>query len=165
MAFQSHSFHNTIKMTNGVLGLSILTMPFCFEQVTYKKVSNKINIIKINIFCFKKKCGLLLGTLCLLICAFLTSYSCKLLVEAANIQKRNSIEYLAYSIFGYRGKLMIELSIIFLLYGSLISYQQIVNDTGPIALTRLFEIKVFDSISFCVFFFIKCNLIYLIIEF
>ena len=29
----SLSIRNLINMTNGVVGLSILTMPFCFEQV------------------------------------------------------------------------------------------------------------------------------------
>ena len=95
-------------MTNGVLGLGILTMPYCFEKVN-NLIVVKINIKKINIYFLYLKCGLLLGTVCLIVCALLTSYSCKLLIEAANIQKINSLEYLVFSIFGYRGKLFIEL--------------------------------------------------------
>lgn len=101
-----------IGMSNGVLGLSILTMPFCFQQV--------IRLIQFNtqwnfnyfikfILCLLLKCGLILGTLSLLTSALMTSYSCRLLVKIINMKKTKTFEFLALRIFGHKAKLLLEI--------------------------------------------------------
>ncbi|CAF0712720.1 unnamed protein product [Brachionus calyciflorus] len=109
---------NLVSMTNGVVGLSLLAMPYCFSQ-----------------------CGLILGTLTLLFCALMTSYSCKLIIRTIEIAKTNSFEYLAYKVFGHRGKLFIEICIILLLFGSLVTNQQALCDTGPVFFTKLLNLQ------------------------
>ncbi|RNA44593.1 sodium-coupled neutral amino acid transporter 10 isoform X1 [Brachionus plicatilis] len=114
---QGITLKNLVSMTNGVVGLSILTMPYCF-----------------------KECGLLLGTLTLLFCALMCSYSCKLIIKTIQIAKINSFEYLAFKTFGEKGKLLIEICIIFLLFGSLVTNQQALCDTGPAFVSKLFNL-------------------------
>lgn len=116
----SLSIRNLINMTNGVVGLSILTMPFCFEQ-----------------------CGLVLATLTLLVCALMTSYSCSLLIESSNINKIRQFEFIAFRLFGNKGKIFLELCIILLMFGSLITNQQIINEVGPSFILNLFSISDF----------------------
>jgi amino acid permease len=76
-----------INITNSVLGLAILAMPFCFAQA-----------------------GLVLGSLTLVICALLTSYSCKLLLKSVELKKIHSLELLALRLFGHKGKVMLEIT-------------------------------------------------------
>ena len=76
-----------INMTNGVLGLAILAMPFCFAQA-----------------------GIILATLTLAVCALMTSISCKLLIKTVEIKKIGSLEFLALRLFGHRSKVLLEIT-------------------------------------------------------
>ena len=103
-----------INMTNGVLGLVVLAMPFCFAQA-----------------------GIILATITLATCACLTSFSCKLLMKTVEIKKIRSLEYLALRLFGHKAKLCLEITIILLLFGTLVTYQQILSDSGPVFISKL----------------------------
>jgi solute carrier family 38 (sodium-coupled neutral amino acid transporter), member 10 len=88
------NWQSVINMTNGIIGVSVLAMPYCFSQ-----------------------CGVILGTLVLIFSAYITSYSCKILLEASDIKSIRTLEYLAFRTIGPNGKLFVEISIIFLLFG------------------------------------------------
>lgn len=157
-------FGELIVMTNSVLGLSILTMPFCFQQVYLMFFSGFFNLI--IIISYLLQCGLILGTLSLVTSALMTSYSCKLLVSLINMKKTKTFEFLALRIFGHKAKLLLEIrylyilynlfdfnqilkfrfnlfSIILLLFGSLVTYHQTASDSGPNFLAKLFNLKVY----------------------
>ena len=99
-----------------------------------------------------------------MICAFLTSYSCSLLISCANIKKTKNFEYLAFKVFGHKGKLLIEISIILLLCGSLITSCQIANEVGPDFIIKTLNLKNFKipewvfSIAFTLFVTLPVNL-------
>ncbi|XP_052833760.1 putative sodium-coupled neutral amino acid transporter 10 [Octopus bimaculoides] len=63
---------HVVNLGNSIIGVSILTMPFCFQQ-----------------------CGIILGTLLLLFCTWLTLISCQLLMKAGITSRRKSFEFLA----------------------------------------------------------------------
>lgn len=92
--FHDLNWQSVINMTNGIIGVSVLAMPYCFAQ-----------------------CGIILGTLVLIFSAYLTAYSCKILLEASDIKNIKTLEYLAFRTIGSNGKLFVEISIIFLLFG------------------------------------------------
>jgi solute carrier family 38 (sodium-coupled neutral amino acid transporter), member 10 len=110
---------SVINMTNGIMGISILAMPYCFSQ-----------------------CGILLGTLSLFFIALLTSYSCKLLIHSSDMKRTRSLEYLALCTLGTNGKIFTELCVISLLFGSLVTYQEALGDSGPSLIAKLFDINV-----------------------
>lgn len=101
-------FRNIINMSNGVLGISVLTMPYCFEQVSL----NHKHLLKLcleelkNIFF---KCGVVLSLILLATSGFITSFSCKLLMRSARMKNIANLEFLALRTFGPVGKLLIEL--------------------------------------------------------
>lgn len=86
MISNNFSMRHLINMANGVLGLSILTMPYCFEQ-----------------------CGLILGAVALGLSALMTSYSCKLLLKTIETKRTKTFEFLAWKLFGYNGKVALEI--------------------------------------------------------
>ncbi len=75
----------------------------------------------------------------------MTSYSCKLLFKTAELKNTRNLELLAFKLFGVAGKLTMEISIILLLYGSLVTYQQTICDAGPKFLTKLLSIDLFNN--------------------
>ena len=83
--FHEIKWQSVINMTNGIIGVSILAMPYCFAQ-----------------------CGIILGTLVLMASAYLTAYSCKILLKASEIKSIKTLEYLAFHTIGPNGKLFSE---------------------------------------------------------
>ncbi len=114
---------NLTNMTNAVLGISVLTMPFCFSQ-----------------------CGIVLGLAALAVSAFMTSYSCKLLMKTSQLNKTSNLEFLAFRAYGPVGKVLLELSVILLLFGSLVTYQQTLNYSLPNMLANLAQREVRSTI-------------------
>jgi hypothetical protein len=110
---QSLKLRDLINMTNGVLGLAILAMPFCFAQVNLTQnyfSSSLAQIRNLNIFKKSKKAGILLASLTLLTCAILTSFSCRLLIKTVEIKKIRTMEYLALRILGHKAKVLLEIT-------------------------------------------------------
>jgi len=105
-----YSLKNLINMTNGIIGVSILTMPYCIAQVNETIFSYSLKLFSFKIFAdVVLQSGLLLGSLALMACGLMTSYSCKLLIESSNLKRCKTFEYLAFKLFGHKGKVFIEI--------------------------------------------------------
>ncbi|KRZ91760.1 60 kDa heat shock protein, mitochondrial [Trichinella sp. T8] len=68
------------------------------------------------------KCGILLGTIVLLLCGVLTKIACRLLVLGCRVVDEISYENYAYRVFGRAGRLAVEISNISYLLGTLTAY-------------------------------------------
>ncbi|ESP04030.1 hypothetical protein LOTGIDRAFT_109866 [Lottia gigantea] len=106
-----------INLSNSIIGISTLAMPFCFKQ-----------------------CGILLGILLLLLSTWLTLVSCQILMKAGVTSRRSSYGFLAYYTYGVSGKLAVELGMIGLQIGTLIAQIVVIGDFGPIILAKIFGI-------------------------
>ena len=103
----SHLSH-VMTLANGVIGVSVLAMPFCFKQ-----------------------CGIFLAILLLLLSSILSRLACHFLVKSAVMSRRRNFEFLAYHAFGRMGKFFVELFIIGFLLGTCIAFFVVVGDLGP----------------------------------
>lgn len=124
------TWRNMINMANGVIGISILTMPFCFYQ-----------------------CGIILGILTLGVSLLMTSYTCHLLMKSAELKKTTNLENLALRTYGPIGKVLFEICMILLLFGSLVTYQQTLNYSIPSMVANLLntEHANFSGLGFLCF--------------
>ena len=68
---------SVLSLSNAIVGVSVLSMGYCFQQ-----------------------CGIILATLLVIICAVITSYSCKILIASAQITHSTNYEYLAMRAVG-----------------------------------------------------------------
>ncbi|KAF6031411.1 SLC38A10 [Bugula neritina] len=102
-----------LNLANSIMGVSLLAMPFCFMR-----------------------CGILLGTLLLLLSTYLTTVTCGLLVKAGITSKRRSYEFLAYDLFGATGKLAVEVGITGVQLGTCIAFHVIIGDLGPSLISK-----------------------------
>lgn len=108
----------TINLVNSIIGVSLLSMPFCF-----------------------KKCGIVLSIVLILLSALLNRFSCYLLLKSAIIAKRRNYELLAFHTFGSTGKLMVELSVLGFLLGTCIAFFVVIGDIGPSLVSQLFGVS------------------------
>ena len=88
---------HVVNLINSVVGVGILTIPFCFKQ-----------------------CGLLLGALVLAFAGFATYSSVALLLQAAIAKSKHNYEYLCKACFGGTGKIGVEFAQIGLMLGTCI---------------------------------------------
>ncbi|KAL5018444.1 hypothetical protein ScPMuIL_004166 [Solemya velum] len=102
-----------INLGNSIIGVVILAIPFCFQQ-----------------------CGIILGSLTLLFCTWLTLVSCQLLIKAGVTSRRGSYAFLAYHTHGATGKVIVELSMIGLQLGTLVAQVVIIGDLGPAIVSK-----------------------------
>eukprot|EP00111_Clytia_hemisphaerica_P011858 TCONS_00034845-protein len=96
------------SFANSVVGVGVLAMPFCFE-----------------------KCGLVLASLMILFYGYLTKKTCEYLLRASSASRKPTLEQIAQHSFGDLGKLIVEVSTIALLCGTLIAFQVVIGDLAP----------------------------------
>ena len=103
-------------LANGIIGVSVLAMPYCFKQ-----------------------CGIILATIMLLVSSILSRLACHFLIKSAVISRRRNYEFLAFHAFGNTGKFLVELCTIGFLLGTCVAYFVVIGDLGPEIVGKIFD--------------------------
>lgn len=118
------AFRHILNLSNSIVGVSILSMPYCFRTA-----------------------GILLSILTIIISSFLNRFVCHLIILSARISKRKSFENLAYSVFGSTGKLITEIAILGFLLGSCVAFFVVIGDLCPSLIDQLFKISDYTQMT------------------
>lgn len=102
------AFRLTVNLGNSIIGVSILTMPFCFRT-----------------------CGILLSVLLLMVSGLLNRAGCHLLMRCAILTRKRSFEDMALEVLGPAGKLVVELCLLGFLIGTCVAYFVVIGDLTP----------------------------------
>ncbi|WKX87967.1 hypothetical protein Q1695_007962 [Nippostrongylus brasiliensis] len=109
---------HVFNLANCIVGVSILAMPFVFQQ-----------------------CGILLATVMIGVCAVLTKYTCHFLAKSAFISSKHSYETLALTALGPAGRRLVELSLLCFLVSSIVAFLVVIGDIGPHLVADYLELE------------------------
>ncbi|KAL1378487.1 hypothetical protein pipiens_003973 [Culex pipiens pipiens] len=104
----------TVTLTNSIIGVGILSMPFCFQR-----------------------CGVILSLVLLLLSSYITKLICSYMIKSAIISRRKNFEQIAFYSFGFFGKLLVELCVVGYLLGTCVAYYVVVGDLGPQIMAKI----------------------------
>ncbi|TKR93825.1 hypothetical protein L596_008207 [Steinernema carpocapsae] len=96
------------NLSNCIVGVSVLAMPFCYQQ-----------------------CGILLATILIGVCAYITKITSHALYKGAYVSRRRSYEALAMHTFGHHGRKLTEIAILLYLMSSIMAFLVVIGDIGP----------------------------------
>uniref|UniRef100_A0A6E8VAH9 Aa_trans domain-containing protein n=2 Tax=Anopheles coluzzii TaxID=1518534 RepID=A0A6E8VAH9_ANOCL len=113
----------TVTLTNSIIGVGILSMPFCFQR-----------------------CGIVLSIVLLLLSSYVTRLVCSYMVKSAIISRRKNFEQIAFYAFGSAGKLLVELCVVGYLLGTCIAYFVVVGDLGPQITAKILSMRESDGL-------------------
>lgn len=102
------AFRLTVNLGNSIIGVSILTMPYCF-----------------------RRCGILLSIVSIVVSGLLNRAGCHLLFRSAVLTRKRTFEDIALQVLGPIGKLVVELCVLGFLLGTCVAYFVVIGDLGP----------------------------------
>ncbi|KAK4877049.1 hypothetical protein RN001_009555 [Aquatica leii] len=117
----SQAIH-VMTITNSIIGVSLLAMPYCFKQ-----------------------CGIVLSVFMLIISNAIARLCCHLMLKSAVIARRRTFEFLAFHTFGSLGKFTIEIGLIGFLLGTCIAYFVVMGDLGPAIIAKMSDTRPTDT--------------------